>query len=133
MRKLLAAAFRAAALPIFLGAALNAFAGDDTRLAIRVVNQFDKPVGNASVIVKFKHGFNPVKMKKIRTSWELRTSQEGMAKIPSIPKGEVLIQVIAKNYQTFGDTFDVNEDERTIDIKLNPPQAQYSAHEPAAK
>jgi hypothetical protein len=51
-----------------------------------------------------------------------------MAKIPSIPKGKVLIQIIASNYQTFGQTFDVTEDERTIEIKLNPPQAQYSAH-----
>ena len=50
--------------------------------------------------------------------------------IPSlVTKGKVQIQIIAKNYQTFGDTFDVTEDERTIEIKLNPPQAQYSAHE----
>jgi hypothetical protein len=37
--------------------------------------------------------------------------------------------VIAKGYQTFGDTFDVDEDERTIEIKLNPPQKQYSSHD----
>jgi len=108
--------------------ALPLLADDKTKLSIHVLNQFDKPVSNASVIVKFKHGINPIKMSRIRTSWELRTSQEGMAKIPSIPKGKVLVQIIAKNYQTFGETFDVTEDERTIEIKLNPPQAQYSAH-----
>jgi hypothetical protein len=46
--------------------------------------------------------------------------------IPPIPQGDILIQVIAKNYQTFGDTFSVDEAEKTITIKLNPPQAQYS-------
>jgi hypothetical protein len=113
---------------VLLMLALPVLAADKTKLAIRVVNQFDKPVANASVIVKFKHGLNPIKLSKIQTSWELRTSQEGMARIPSIPKGQVLVQIIAKNYQTFGQTFDVTEDERTLEIKLNPPQAQYSAH-----
>ena|ERR1700722_5368290 len=120
MRKLLAAVLLTVALPLL--------ADDKTKLSIHVTNEFDKPVTNASVIVKFKQGINPIKMSKIRKEWEMRTSQEGMAKIPSIPKGKVLIQIIAKNYQTFGETFDVTEDERTIEIKLNPPQAQYSAH-----
>jgi len=109
-------------------AVLPAVAADQTKLTIHITNNFEKPVGNASVIVRFKHGLNPIKMKRIQTSWELRTSQEGIAKIPSIPKGSVLVQVIAKNYQTFGETFDVTDDEHTIEIKLNPPQAQYSAH-----
>jgi|SRR5215471_6917360 len=105
------------------------FAANDTHLTIHITDNDNHPIGNASVIVKFKHGLNPIKMSKIRTSWEMRSSQEGIAKIPSLPKGQVLIQVIARNHQTFGETFDVTEDERTIEIKLNPPQAQYSAHE----
>jgi Carboxypeptidase regulatory-like domain len=113
---------------VALLACLPLVAADRTHLTIHVTNDNSKPIGNASVIVKFKHGLNPVKLSKIQTSWELRTSQEGIAKIPSIPKGKVLVQVIAKNYQTFGDTFDVTEDDHTIEIKLNPPQAQYSAH-----
>jgi hypothetical protein len=64
--------------------------------------------------------------KKVITSWEVRTNQEGVAKIPELPQGDIRIQVIAKGYQTFGQTFEVNETEKTIEIKLNPPQAQYS-------
>jgi hypothetical protein len=79
--------------------------------------------------VKFVAG-RSIKLTKIRKSWELRTSQEGMARIPEIPQGKILIQVIAKNYQTFGETFDVQEQERTVEVQLNPPQQQYSAHEP---
>jgi hypothetical protein len=68
-------------------------------------------------------------LKKARLSWELKSSQEGMAKIPGIPKGKIRIQIIAKNYQTFGEDFDIDEDERVVEIVLKEPQAQYSVHE----
>ena len=92
------------------------------------VNSADtgRPIDRASVIVKFRHGLNPVKMKKIITNWETKTSQQGTVTIPEIPMGEVTIQVIAANYQTFGDVFELTMPEQTIAIKLNPPQAQYS-------
>ena len=106
-----------------------ALAGDETRLQIAVTNQNGKPVDNASVIVKFVQGRSITKFgAKNRKEWDLKTNQEGIAKIPSIPQGKILIQIIAKNYQTFGQTFDVQEEEKTIDIKLSPPQAQYTAH-----
>ena len=92
------------------------------------VNAVDtgKPIDRASVIVRFRHGLNPVKMKKIITNWETKTSQQGTVTIPEIPMGEVTIQVIAQHYQTFGDVFELTMPEQTIAIKLNPPQAQYS-------
>jgi hypothetical protein len=52
-----------------------------------------------------------------------------MAKIPGIPKGKILIQINAKNYQTFGDTYDIDEDERLVEIVLKDPQEQYSVHQ----
>ncbi len=98
-----------------------------TTLTIEVTNLNGKPVDRASVIVKFVKGHNVFKLgKSIKTEWDTRTSQEGRVTIPPIPQGDILIQVIAKNYQTFGDTFSVDEAEKTITIKLNPPQAQYS-------
>jgi hypothetical protein len=67
--------------------------------------------------------------RKIITNWELRTNQEGVARIPSIPQGKIRVQVIAKGYQTFGQVFEVNEEEKTLEVKLYPPQAQYSVHQ----
>ena len=110
---------------------LPSFADDLTRLQIHITNERGKPVDRASVIVKFVSG-RPLKtlgLKKARLSWELKSSQEGMAKIPGIPKGKILIQINARNYQTFGDTFDIDEDERVVDIVLKEPQSQYSVHE----
>ena len=47
------------------------------------------------------------------------------AEVPEIPKGKILIQVIAKNYQTFGQTFDIAEDEKTIEVTLKPPRVPF--------
>lgn len=120
-----------AALLLF---ALTLSAGSGTRLTVQV-NAADtgKPIDRASVIVKFRHGLNPVKMKKIITNWETKTSQMGSVTIPEIPMGEITIQVIAQNYQTFGDVYQLTTPEQTIAIKLNPPQAQYSEDEKSKK
>jgi hypothetical protein len=104
-------------------------AKDLTKLKIVITNDSGKPVDRASVIVKFG-GRSIVKLgRNVRTAWEMRSTQEGVADIPEMPKGKILIQVIAKGYQTFGQTFEVTEDERTVEITLHPPQRQYSSHE----
>lgn len=113
---------------LILALAVPALAADLTKLTVLVTNAAGKPVDRANVIVKFE-GRSLVKLgKKMKTSWEMRTSQEGTVKIPELPKGKVLIQVTARNYQTFGELFDVDDDEKTIEVKLSPPQQQYSAH-----
>jgi hypothetical protein len=100
-----------------------------TTLTITVKSDTGKAVENASVVVRFIKGHSALKLGKgIRREWELHTNQEGIAKIPPIPQGTILIQVIAKNYQTFGDNFDIDEEQKTVEIRLKPPQAQYSAH-----
>jgi hypothetical protein len=100
-----------------------------TKLQIEVKSHAGKPIDRASVVVRFLQARSVAKLgKKTRTHWELRTSQEGIARIPPIPQGKILIQVIAKGYQTFGQTFEIDEEEKTVEVKLNAPQQQYSAH-----
>jgi len=117
-------------LPAIFFCALAAWAAVPmTKIHVHVMSQGGKPIERADVVVKFVKGRSAVKLgKKIRISWEMRTNQEGIAKIPEIPQGTILIQVIAKGYQTFGQTFEVQETEKTIPVKLNSPQEQYSAH-----
>ena len=116
-------------LALALPLAFPVSAADQTKLKIVVTTKSGRPIDRADVIVRFG-GRSVVKLgKMVRTTWEMRSSQEGVAEIPDMPKGQIRIQVIAKGYQTFGDTFDVKEDERTIEIKLNPPQQQYSSHD----
>jgi hypothetical protein len=118
-------------VPVLLAAALSAARAETpmTNLTVQVKTQAGKPIDRASVVVRFVEGRSIVKLgKKIRTSFELRTNQEGEARVPEIPQGKIRIQVIAKGYQTFGDFFQVEQPEKTIPITLNPPQQQYSAH-----
>jgi len=118
---------RIAALLIAL--CLPALADDLTRIQVKVTDEAGRPVDRATVRVVFKQSRMKVPLTKVRKSWELKTSQEGIAKIPGMPKGDILIQVMAKYYQTFGQTMTIEDDERTVEIKLKAPQKQYSAHE----
>jgi len=105
------------------------FAGETTKITVKVTSLGGHPIDRASVVVKFVEGRSVIKLgKKVITHWELRTNQEGIARVPSLPQGKIQIQVIAKGYQTYGNVYDFNEDAQTVEIKLNPPQPQYTAH-----
>jgi len=117
MRTLWVMVLALASLPLFAA---------NTKLTVQV-NSADtgKPIDRASVVVKFRHGLN-VNMKKIVTNWETKTNQDGKVTLPTMPQGEITVQIIAPNYQTAGDVYQLTEEEQTITIKLNRPQAQYS-------
>ena len=101
-----------------------------TKLNVVVTTQGGHPVDRASVVVRFVEGHSVVKLgRAVHDTYELRTNEEGLVKVPSIRQGKIRIQVIAKGYQTFGQIFDITQDEKTVAIKLNPPQQQYSAHQ----
>lgn len=122
---------RVAFLAVLCGSALL-FAAETpmTRIQVEVKTRGGKPIDRASVVVHFVEGRSVLKLgKKMVTHWEVRTNQEGVAKVPALPQGKVRIQVIAKGYQTFGDLFVVEEELKTIPVTLNPPQAQHSEHQ----
>jgi hypothetical protein len=113
-------------VPVLMLAALPLAAGDVTKIQIHVINDLGKPVGNAEVIVKFE-GHSIIKLgAKVRTSWEMRTTEQGIANVPGVPHGKVLIQINARNYQTWGQRFDMQEDSKIVEVQLKPPQPQYS-------
>jgi hypothetical protein len=117
-------------VPALLLLASPGRAADMTRLDIKVTTQSGKPIDRASVVVRFIEGRSIVKLgKSVRTTFEMRTNQEGEVKVPEIPQGKIRIQIIAKGYQTYGEIHEVNEPEKTLEIKLNPPQQQYSSHQ----
>lgn len=118
------------AITLLATALLGTASAQTTKLRIEVRNLEDKPIDRASVIVRFE-GRSITKLggKKLKTSWEMRTNQEGVVSIPPLPQGHIQVQVIAKGYQTYGEKIEVNEEEKTIEVKLKPPQSQYSAHQ----
>ena len=121
-RSILLAALAALTMPVW--------AAPMTTLRIEVKSAAGKPVDRASVVVRFEGNASILRLgNKAKKSWELRTNQEGVARIPPIPQGLILIQVIAKGYQTWAQKIEINEEEKTVEVKLNPPQPQYSEHQ----
>ena len=116
---------------LFLSAGAQAQAGkddkksdsqDDTaRLRITVTGgDANKPVVDASVYVKW---VEDRKIRKDRTiEVNLKTNQEGVTRSPEIPRGRILIQVIAPGWKTYGEYHDINQSEQTIEIHLIRPK-----------
>ncbi len=104
-------------------------AAPETKIVVTVTDQFNKPVDNAAVILDFLGSHQIAKFGKRKvTHWEVHTNQEGLAHFPPVPQGTIQLQVVAKEHQTFGKKFDIDTDSKTIDVKLNPPQNQYTAN-----
>jgi hypothetical protein len=94
------------------------------KLRITVVDPKGNPVDNASVYVRFNEAgglFHKDKLAEL----SFKTNQQGALKVPEVPQGRVMVQVIAKNWHTFGQWYDVNQDEQVIAIKLEPPVKWY--------
>ncbi len=56
---------------------------------------------------------------------DFKTNEDGTVKVPEIPRGKILIQVIAKGWHTYGKWYDVETDQETIQIKLEPPNTRW--------
>lgn len=95
-----------------------------TKLKIIVTTREDKPIGNASVYVRFNTSGGFLRHEK-QVEMNFKTNQDGSVKVPEIPQGKVLVQVIAKGWHTYGEWYDVEKDEETIAIKLAPPPHWY--------
>jgi len=119
------------AFVLAISTCFSASAAEKTALKVAVTNQYGKPVDNAAVILDFLGGRNLTKLgKRSKIHWELRTNQHGLATFPPVPEGTVQLQVITKSYQTFGEKVELAGAEKQVEITLNPPQKQYSAHPP---
>lgn len=102
-----------------------------TTISVEVKNGFDKPVDNATVILDFLGSHQVVKGgRRKRVHWEVHTDQTGHAHFPPVPQGTIQLQVVAKDYQTFGHRYDVDQEQKSFSVELERPQSQYSAHPP---
>ena len=96
----------------------------DGRLTIIVTGGEDKkPVDSASVYIRYVEGRKLGKDKKIEMN--LKTNQSGVCHVPVIPPGKFVVQVIADGWKTYGEYYDVNPTEQTINITLVRPPKWY--------
>jgi hypothetical protein len=93
-------------------------------LTIVVTSTEDKkPVDSASVYVKYVQGRLLGKDKKIEMN--LKTNLSGVVHVPEIPRGRFLVQIIAPGWKTFGEYYEVDQAEQTINIELARPPKWY--------
>ena len=96
----------------------------DVRLTIVVTGGDEKkPVDSASVYVRYVEEHKHGKDKKIEMN--LKTNQSGVCHVPVIPPGRFVVQVIADGWKTYGEYYDVNQADQTINITLVRPPKWY--------
>ena len=95
-----------------------------TKIRITVTDPNDKPVPNASVYVRYNVS-GGLFHKDHLSELSFKTNQEGSLKVPEVPQGKVLIQVIAKGWHTYGKWYDMDKDEESVTIKLEQPPHWY--------
>jgi hypothetical protein len=96
----------------------------DVRLTIVVTGGEDKmPIDSASVYVRYVEEHKHGKGKKIEMN--LKTNQSGVCHVPVIPPGKFIVQVIADGWKTYGEYYDINQTEQTINIALVRPPKWY--------
>ena len=96
----------------------------DVKLTIVVTGGDDKkPVDSASVYVRFVEEHKHGRDKKIEMN--LKTNQSGICHVPVMPPGNFLVQVIADGWKTYGEYYDINQTEQTININLSRPPKWY--------
>ena len=99
-------------------------ASKTVHLTIVVTGGEDKqPVDSASVYVKFVEERKLAKDKHIEMN--VKTNQSGVCHVPEIPRGKFLVQVIAPGWKTFGEYYQADQAEQTINIALVRPPKWY--------
>lgn len=96
------------------------------RIEVTIVRADDgKPIENAAVI------FHPMEGEKDKGNMELKTNEDGKALIDVMPIGDVVrLQIIANDYQTYGEDYKIDKAAMAIKIRLKRPGAQYSIYQP---
>ena len=82
-----------------------------------------KPVDSASVYVKYVEEGKLGKKHKIEMN--LKTNLSGVCHVPDIPAGKFLVQIVAPGWKAYGEYFEVNQPEQTLNIELVRPAKWY--------
>ena len=109
---------------LFFAVAARLAAGEDrVRLEIVVTAATSgDPIQNAAVYVRYKNRRLLLKDKTI--SLTVKTNPEGTAVVPDVPQGQVLVQVIAKGWKTYGEFHEIESPRDSVEIKLERPKKQ---------
>ncbi len=89
-----------------------------------VVNDAEtgQPISQAHLTFSFPQSGRSDTRRSKWTSYSAKTNAQGHCKFKDIPKGTVHIVVIADRHQTFGKDFELDQENKVIEVKLKKPQ-----------
>ncbi len=93
-----------------------------SRVDVTILRKDDgKPIENAAVVFQLIGD---------KGNMELKTDEDGKTMIDVLPTGsKVLVQVIAKGFQTYGGEYNLDKPHLSIELKMKRPGHQYSVYE----
>jgi hypothetical protein len=95
------------------------------KLRIEVTGDTGKPVSNASVYVRYTIPAGLLHKERL-AELDLKTNGDGSVRVPDVPQGKILIQIIAPGWKTYGEWYEiVDKTEESIEIKLDRPHRWY--------
>jgi hypothetical protein len=83
----------------------------------------DQPIANARLTLQFREPAGEVRPSRSKVlSFSAKTNAQGRCKFSNIPKGTIHLIVTAERHQTFGQDFELEQDNQLIEVKLKKPQ-----------
>ncbi len=118
-------ALAAGLLSLAGGAALHADSPNLVTVNVVVTDsQTGRPVNQAHLTLIFQSPRDPNNaFKRAKTiSYTGKTDAEGRCRFVYIPEGSVKLMATEDRHQAFGQTFEVDKDHSTLEVKMKPPQ-----------
>jgi len=97
------------------------------RVTVTVLDPKGRPLPNAGVVMK-QVAVDTGRMSKHPFDIEIHTDEKGTATVQGFEPGEVLVQVIAQGFQTYGQGFIMEHANENVHVKLEPPRSQVSIY-----
>jgi len=99
-------------------------ASGSTRLRVEVTGgDQSSPVDMASVYVKYVT--KRTLAKDAKTEMNVKTNREGVAIVPVVPRGKIILQVVANGWKPYGENFNLAKDEEILRVHLVRPPKWY--------
>jgi len=97
------------------------------RVTVTVLDAKGRPLPNAGVVMK-QVAVDTGRMSKHPFDVEIHTDEKGTATVQGFEPGEVLVQVIAKGFQTYGQGFIMEHADENVHVQLRPPRSQVTIY-----
>src|SRR6185312_17112597 len=97
------------------------------RITVTVTNPKGDPVPGAGVVLK-QSSVASGRMPRHPFHVELHTDEKGTATVQGFEPGQVLVQVIAKGFQTYGQGFIMEHADENVHVQLRPPRSQVTIY-----